>query len=234
MRRREATRSNTSCPAPRSRFAAGNSLPTTATPIRRESEARAHVEPPTEVADGNPSHSGNADQRCLRVNRRSPVAARVAARTDQSGGPGACWPWTGRRDPDGYGRVSLDNTARGAHVLAWELANGRRVPPGQLVRHRCDNPPCVNPAHLSIGSYLDNSADAVARGRTLAGERNPSAKLTAADVVAIRAACESYRHGLYTELARKYCVTSKMIALAARGLRWRSLPASSDQPAVRS
>lgn len=53
----------------------------------------------------------------------------------------------------------------GAHRFSWELANGRPVPAGRQVMHSCDNPPCVNPAHLSVGTSADNHRDKSAKGR---------------------------------------------------------------------
>lgn len=76
---------------------------------------------------------------------------------------GMCVLWTGRRDTDGYGRVG---TRDRAHRIAWEQANGRPVPAGMVVMHRCDNPPCVNPAHLTIGTVADNNRDRHSKGRS--------------------------------------------------------------------
>lgn len=76
---------------------------------------------------------------------------------------GDCWIWTKARTPKGYGAYK-DNQA--AHRIAWQLANNRSIPPGMHVLHSCDNPPCVNPAHLRLGTQLDNSRDMVERGRS--------------------------------------------------------------------
>lgn len=85
-----------------------------------------------------------------------------------------CWPWDGRRSSaEGYGRFK----GQQAHRIAYELVNGP-VPPGMVVRHKCDNPPCCNPLHLEIGTHLDNSRDAVERDRVAYGTRNAKTKLT--------------------------------------------------------
>ena len=113
-------------------------------------------------------------------------------------GPNGCWVWTGGRDPDGYGIFSETlppGSARPtrsfrAHRYAWALTHGS-APDGKVLMHSCDNPRCVNPAHLSIGTTLDNNRDAFAKGRRrAAGEHNIKAKLTSDDVLSIRASRE--------------------------------------------
>lgn len=75
-----------------------------------------------------------------------------------------CWLWTGCRSAGGYGLVGFRGHRTYAHRVAFELAHG---PLGarEVVRHRCDNPPCVNPEHLERGSYKDNIRDSIERGR---------------------------------------------------------------------
>jgi hypothetical protein len=90
-------------------------------------------------------------------------------RIDRSGGPDACWPWCDRwgfrNGPYKYGRLSLPGGKQIlAHRLAYELAHGP-IPPGHVIRHRCDNPPCCNPAHLLSGTHGDNVRDMFSRGR---------------------------------------------------------------------
>lgn len=78
--------------------------------------------------------------------------------------PDECWPWKASVTGRGYGRFALSGKARHAHRVSYEIANGQA--PGDLfVLHRCDNPPCVNPAHLFLGTNTDNVRDAVAKGR---------------------------------------------------------------------
>ena len=96
---------------------------------------------------------------------------------------GKCWTWTGHAT-DGYGRMRVSGKMAGAHRLAYELFVGP-VPDGMHVLHSCDNRRCVNPAHLRVGTHADNMNDKRLRGRA-AGERNPKAKLTERDALAIR------------------------------------------------
>lgn len=88
-------------------------------------------------------------------------------------GPDECWPWTGALQTAGYGALSVDGKQVTAHRFAWFLTNGE-IPPGKLIRHSCDNPPCCNPWHLSPGTRAQNSQDMVKRGRSATGLRHNS------------------------------------------------------------
>lgn len=107
-----------------------------------------------------------------------------------------CWLWLGRCDEKGYGRLGFGGRAgQRAHRVAWLLVNGE-IPAGQCVLHRCDNPSCVRPDHLFLGTQLANVADRDAKRR---GVAPPSrAKLTVEQVRTIRA---EYERGLVTQRA---------------------------------
>lgn len=99
-----------------------------------------------------------------------------------------CWTWRGYKRPGGYGEAYFGTEPRErvlAHRLAYEVMIGS--PGDMLVCHRCDNPPCCNPAHLFLGTLQDNMTDRNAKGRQARGERNGPAKLTADQVRSIRA-----------------------------------------------
>lgn len=84
-----------------------------------------------------------------------------------------CWVWNDKKrinkyfeyDTRGVYHWPPDSKLRFAHRLAWELANNELIPKGMIVRHKCDRPLCINPAHLELGTYQDNYNDMVARGR---------------------------------------------------------------------
>ena len=94
----------------------------------------------------------------------TPLDVRLFGNTETVG---ACWEYQGsRHTKTGHGRIARDDgVIRGAHRLAYETAVGE-VPDGMCVLHSCDNPPCVNPAHLWLGTYADNNHDRDAKGRT--------------------------------------------------------------------
>jgi hypothetical protein len=87
--------------------------------------------------------------------------------------PDECWEWRASTNSYGYGKFGIVGRVLGAHRIAWELSHGP-VPEGQCVLHRCDNPPCCNPAHLFLGTQADNMRDCKAKGRNPHGERHGS------------------------------------------------------------
>lgn len=109
-----------------------------------------------------------------------------------------CWLWTGAPSPRGYGNVDHRGRRWRAHRLSYTLAFGP-IAAGMLVRHRCDQPACVNPEHLVAGTQLENMDDARARNRLATGERHGKARFSRAEVDAIRHS----RDGL-TATARRF------------------------------
>jgi HNH endonuclease len=139
-------------------------------------------------------------------------------KVDTSGGPDACWAWTACKVRRGYGQVGVGKGKRmRAHRLSYALAFGD--PGTAFVCHRCDNPACVNPAHLFLGTLEVNVADMVRKGRQATGERIAQSKLCAAKVSEIRR-----RHATgcrLRHLAREYGVSSTTIADAVARKTWR-------------
>lgn len=118
-----------------------------------------------------------------------------------------------------------------AHRTAWELTNGQ-IPPGILVCHHCDNPPCVNPSHLFLGTNTDNLADMRRKGRAryVRGEESGRAKLTAGEVLALRQLHASGIKRLLV-LTTLFGVGKSQIARIVSGQRWRHLSPDAS-PAV--
>ncbi len=127
-----------------------------------------------------------------------------------------CQEHDGSRTAAGYGRVFMDGKQFYAHRLAWALHNGAD-PAGKVVRHTCDNPPCVNPEHLVIGTQRDNVDDKVARGRQQRGEVAPGAVLTESAIQYIKLNPEKL---FWRELAAKFGCAKATIGDVVRGRTW--------------
>lgn len=104
--------------------------------------------------------------------------------------------------------------------MSYEMYVGP-IPPGLYVLHSCDNPPCVNPKHLRLGTQIDNMSDARERGRLNFGERNPLAVVTEEIVLKIRADSPALS---YREIALKYDISKPTVAQIVTRRTWRHLP----------
>ena len=132
-----------------------------------------------------------------------------------------CWIWQGQRNYKGYGIVNRAGRRYLAHRMAYALKHGIPVPHHSVViRHNCDNPPCVNPNHLQAGTQADNLADMYARGRAVTGERHPRAKLANSAVVALRI---EYARGdtSMSKLARKFGIALRTVHAIVHGKRYK-------------
>lgn len=137
------------------------------------------------------------------------------------GGEAECWPWLRGRAKKGYGVISHERKQVRASHLAWILSH-EEIPDGMLVLHRCDNPPCCNPAHLFLGTIGDNMRDRNTKGRQAKGEATGAAKLTAEKVSVIRqrlAAGDSQ-----SDLGRDFGVSTTAIRHIKNGKNWRHHP----------
>jgi len=139
------------------------------------------------------------------------------------GEPDDCWEWTAYRKPNGYGQFVL---RKGKFVTASRVSlalSGVVLQTNDVACHRCDNPPCVNPAHLFAGTQRDNAVDCVMKGRARRahGEATPSARLTEGDVRAIFATPAQY--GVGARLAREYGVSEHTIRSIRSGAKWKHL-----------
>ena len=135
-----------------------------------------------------------------------------------------CWEWIGSRSSTGYGNIRCPTASRvmvrNAHRLSYEFFVGP-IPPGLFVCHKCDNRGCVNPDHLFVGTCADNSADMVAKGRSVHGERNRKARLTAKQIAEIR---RLYAAGGITQeqIGEMYGVSGSHICGIVKGKFWKA------------
>jgi hypothetical protein len=147
------------------------------------------------------------------------TARRFWSKVDKSGD---CWVWTAGRflNKKGvytYGMFTIRTRAKYAHRIAWELVHGP-IPRGLRVLHSCDNPPCVRPDHLRLGTDADNRRDAMERHRLRRREANHKTKLTEAKVVAIK---RRWNEGeIARVLAADHGVTVAAIFRIVSGRNW--------------
>jgi len=124
-----------------------------------------------------------------------------------------CWTWQHRTSGSGYGRIKRHRKEMPAHKYAWEITFGK-VPDGLLVLHRCDNPLCIRPDHLFLGTQSDNITDCAKKGR------HPKSKLTADQVREIR---KLRSEGIFAkDIAPRFGVSLGTIyhACDGRSYRW--------------
>jgi hypothetical protein len=136
--------------------------------------------------------------------------------------PSGCWVWLSTKNTQGYGRFAIrvgpyKQRWYSAHRLVWEWVHGEE--PSLCVLHRCDNPSCVNPRHLFLGTHKDNARDRDRKGRARPprGTRNGRAKLTESDVLDIR---RRYVLGAGVEIAARYGLSATHVQRIARGEAW--------------
>jgi len=140
-----------------------------------------------------------------------------------------CWLWTASGNGRGYGRIKINGRNESAHRVAWEIYHGKTIPYGKVICHTCDNPRCVNPKHLFIGTQRDNVRDAVNKGRNgyPKGEKHRWSKLTKDNVLLIREKHKNLggkRIGKYIEsMAKLYGVKYETIEAVIYGRTWKHL-----------
>jgi len=155
-----------------------------------------------------------------RVNTNGPIPAH---RTHL----GPCWLWMGEQTSKGYGLINWPHLAelpsgrkvrKYTHRFSYELHHNVTVSPDLVVCHDCDNPSCVNPKHLFVGTKAQNSADMKAKGRSTWGERNPSAILRESQVRRIKRMLRTGK--TRRDIADTFNVTYDTIKAIHRGLNW--------------
>jgi HNH endonuclease len=127
-----------------------------------------------------------------------------------------CWNWSGALDAHGYGQLGLRKVkTRKAHRYAYELVYG--IDPGEMcVLHHCDNPACVNPAHLFLGTQSDNNKDASKKQRSARGASNAATKLSAEQVKKIRSA-----PGTQREIAARFGIAQSLVSQIRLNKIWK-------------
>jgi len=133
-----------------------------------------------------------------------------------------CWEWTGNTDKDGYGKFWINSLRRNdmAHRISYQIFIGE-IPQGLWVLHKCDNPSCVNPEHLFVGTAKDNSADRDNKGRGISGERVQTHKLIPSDIPVIK---ELYQKGFsQREIGEQFNCSQESISRLLLGKSWRCI-----------
>ena len=151
----------------------------------------------------------------------------------KQGGEEECWEWEARKDK-GYGRIRHGCTHLLAHRVSYELFVGP-IPDGLHVRHKCDNPGCVNPHHLEIGTHADNMRDKMGRGRQAKGSENGKSRLSESEVSLIKEFLIRHppirgRHGsgqCYF-LARWFGVAAQTVSLIHTKRNWAHIIVEED------
>ena len=132
-----------------------------------------------------------------------------------------CWEWGAGKVLDGYGHFSIAGVAQRAHRVAYQLYVGE-IPEGMCVCHHCDNPGCVNPSHLFLGTTADNMRDRENKGRGIrpmnTGEKHGHSKLTEAQVIEIRAKHSSGAR--VVDLAKEFGVAHQTISKIVHRRTW--------------
>lgn len=131
------------------------------------------------------------------MNKKKPLVKRLWAKVQIPETPDSCWLWTAHVNTSGYGQISDDNgKLKLASRIIYEIYNGA-IPDGLLVLHTCDNPQCVNPNHLFVGTQFDNMRDMMKKGRGVMRKghaRHPRRKVSKEDIGRIK---QLYKEGMY-------------------------------------
>ena len=158
----------------------------------------------------------------FKARHRRPVAERFHDRYEKS--EGGCWQWLASGTSEGYGRIESGGRKILAHRLSFVLHKGE-IPEGMLVLHRCDNPGCVNPDHLFLGSNADNSDDKVrknrqskgsAHGSWSRGENHYRTQLTDEDIRRIRADSRPHK-----AIGAEYGISFSHVSDIKRRVKWK-------------
>lgn len=146
-----------------------------------------------------------------RVFTRAPLKTRLLEKTTVSAS--GCWVFCGRIRPDGYGQINPGGRSGQmmlAHRASWEVHFGA-IPDGMSVCHRCDNPPCVNPDHLFVGSHAENMRDRNRKGRVSRGKKTRHFSGPELTSIRIRYLSGESCAAIARSLSRRPCVIQNIV-----------------------
>ena len=136
-----------------------------------------------------------------------------------------CWEWLAGKRTGGYGVIRIKSKSCAASRVSWILHNGE-IADGLCICHKCDNPACVNPNHLFLGTYKDNAQDMVAKGRQgtckAKGEKSGRSKLSEKQVIEIREKYITFSPSI-RQLAKEYCVPSSTLYDIISYITWKHI-----------
>ena len=157
---------------------------------------------------------------CFNQSLRKDIAVAFWAKVEKTATD--CWLWTGSKHQSGHGLFTMGKDGRtiGAHRFAYEQVYGP-IPYGLIVCHHCDNPSCVRPDHLFLGTRAINNQDRDIKGRQAKGQSIWRSKLTEDDICAIRSA--SGKRGFLKALAEHYGVAQRTISAIRHGRLWKHI-----------
>jgi hypothetical protein len=165
----------------------------------------------------------------LKNRLKQPPAERFWLKVAVTADTTECWEWQGHKNEFGYGLTSFAEYGKKnlrTHRIAWQITKGE-IPDGLFVCHRCDNPACVNPSHLFLGTHKENMEDMTKKGRhhDLKGEQKSQHKLTEKQIIEIHQRYSA--GGIYQrELAEEYGVHDSVICRILKGKTWKHVLAA--------
>lgn len=190
--------------------------PSTIQPEGRESEiSREEISVPSQPCEGAGKAQRKAESECKPIARLSVKdKTRFLGKTSPDKSSNGCIEWIAGKNKKNYGKFSIGSRSITAHRVAYWIHHGID-PVGLHVCHTCDNPPCVNPEHLFIGTNTDNLNDRLVKNRTARGERVGGVKLKPSNIISIRGDGRKL-----SEIASDYNVTASTIRAVKTRRSW--------------
>lgn len=164
-----------------------------------------------------------------KLNFSEETISRIFSNIHYPGNNNECWEWVGYHNNRGYGNIGLFGTYHLAHRLVYQCYNGS-IGSNICVLHHCDNPKCVNPEHLFLGTRKDNINDMVNKHRqnSQKGSKHCNAKLTENDVVEMMVGTITGKYNKISDIVRSYNVSEVIIRKIFKGLLWKQVTDNFD------